>query len=450
MTPTTGARSSGRPAHTPLESAPTSVTALTAVEPPPASPVSAPPPEAPGAGSPPRVADRSVERVLGRIRGSLPGPTLLCVGGLHGNEPAGVSALVRVLEALAPRADRMRGDFVALAGNRSALTLGRRYVDRDLNRAWTDERIGRLRDARLAGATVEDREQLELLDAIEEVVRGARGPVYLLDLHTTSGGGGPFTTFGDTLANRSLATHIPVPMILGLEELLDGTMLAFFGRHGIVGVAYETGQHAEPRAVDRAEAGIWLSVATVGLIEEGLLPEASAGWKLLAGDTHGIPRAMEMVYRHDIGPLDGFVMDPGYANFSPVRAGQAVARDARGPVRVDRDARLLMPLYQKQGEEGFFLIREFSAFWLHLSHILRAMAMDRWVHLLPGVGIDPSMPDAIVVDKRVARWGAVQLFHLLGFRKEEDIGARLVMRRRRLVDGRYVVPGPRPQRLRRG
>lgn len=343
----------------------------------------------------------------------------------------------------------MRGDFVALAGNRSALALSRRFVDRDLNRAWSDDRIDRLRGARDVGVSAEDREQMELLDAIEAVVEEARGPVYFLDLHTTSGFGGPFTTFGDTLSNRELAAHIPVPMILGLEELVDGTLLAFLGGHGIVGVAYESGQHDEPRAVDRAEAGIWLTVATVGLVEQALLPEATEGWKLLAHDSGHLPKAMEMTYRRDIGPLDGFVMDPGYENFQPVKAGQVVAKDVHGPVHIERDARILMPLYQTQGEDGFFLIREFSTFWLRASYILRSLRVDRWVHRLPGVSLDAGMPDAVVVDKRVARWGAQQLFHLLGFRKHEDAGPRLVMRRRRFDDVRYVVRGPKPERLHR-
>ena len=39
-----------------------------------------------------------VDRVLGRVRGARSGPTLLCVGGMHGNEPAGVYALQSVLE----------------------------------------------------------------------------------------------------------------------------------------------------------------------------------------------------------------------------------------------------------------------------------------------------------------------------------------------------------------
>lgn len=386
-------------------------------------------------------------RVLGRVRGERAGPSLICIGALHGNEPAGVEGLERVLARLQERAARLSGEFVALIGNRAALAGGRRFVDRDLNRAWTVERLGRLRSQGRLNGHAEDREQVELLEAIEAVVAEARGPVYVLDLHTTSGHGGPFSTFGDTLPNRDFAAHIPVPMILGLEELVDGTLLAYLGSHGMVAVVLECGQHQETRAADRAEAGSWLAIAAAGLLPEGGLPEAGRSRKLLAGESRRLPRVLEMRYRHDIGPLDGFHMDPGYENFQPVRAGQVVARDARGPVRVAMDGRILMPLYQAQGEDGFFLIREFNPLWLRASTILRRLRVDRIAHWLPGVRRDPSLPDALVVDKRVARWGALQLFHLLGFRKLEDAGRRLVMRRRSYDEFRFVHRPPPPEPL---
>jgi len=387
-------------------------------------------------------------RILGRVRGERAGSTLICIGALHGNEPAGVEGLERVLPKLRERATHLRGEFVALIGNRTALAQGRRFVDRDLNRAWTQERLGRLRTEGRLNGFAEDREQVELLEAIEAVVADARGPVYVLDLHTTSGHGGPFSTFGDTLPNRDFAAHIPVPMILGLEELVDGTLLAFLGSHGMIAVVLECGQHQEPRAADRAEAGSWLAIASAGLLPEGRLPEADRGRKLLERESRRLPRVMEMRYRHDIGTLDGFRMDPGYENFQPVVAGQAVARDARGPVRVGMDARILMPLYQAQGEDGFFLIREFHPLWLRASTILRRLRVDRVAHWLPGVARDPSLPDEMVVDKRVARWGALQLFHLLGFRRLEDAGTRLVMRRRPYDEFRSVGRPPPPESLR--
>ena len=388
-----------------------------------------------------------VDRILGRIQGPRPGPTLLCIGALHGNETAGVRGLRAVLDGLEDRAHEIQGEFVALVGNGQALSRGCRFVDRDLNRAWTDERLHRLRQDSLEAGDAEDREQRELLAAIEDVVESARGPVYVMDLHTTSGAGGPFSTFGDTLPNRDFAAHIPVPMILGLEELVDGTLLAFLGYHGLVAVVFESGQHDEPEAVDRAEAAIWIAVAAAGLIPQSRLPRAAEGWKRLNRECRELPRALEMRYRHAIHPGDDFVMDPGYLNFQPVTEGQAVARDARGVIVSPEKARVLMPLYQKQGEDGFFLVREFSPFWLWVSSALRRLRVDRIAHWLPGVRRDPASPDAVVVDKRVARWYALQLFHLLGFRKHEDAGTRLVLRRRRFDEARFVNRGPPPEPL---
>ncbi len=388
-----------------------------------------------------------MERVLGRIRGPRPGPTLVGLAGLHGNERAGLRALRSVLDGLAPRTDEIAGEFVAMAGNLAALSVGRRFVDRDLNRVWSAERMDLLRRTGSIDGTAEEVEQREILETLQEVVSNARGPVYVLDLHTTSGGGGAFSTFGDTLPNRDFAEHIPVPMILGLEELIEGTLQGFLGVHGVVAVIFESGQHDEEAAVLRAEAATWISVASAGLLPERDLPVVTTARKLLRRETSRLPAALEMRYRHAITAADAFRMRPGFRNFQPVTRGQVVAADVRGEVRMPGSGRILMPLYQEQGEEGFFLIREFHPFWLRLSWAMRRVQADRIALRLPGVRPDPSSPDAVLVDKRVARWYAVQIFHLLGFRMHEDAGTHILLRRRRFDEARLVETGPLPEPL---
>jgi succinylglutamate desuccinylase len=123
-------------------------------------------------------------------------------------------------------------------------------------------------------------------------------------------------------------------------------------------------------------------------------------------------------------------MRPGYRNFQRVAKGEIVATDRRGPVRTREAGRILMPLYQVKGNDGFFLVREFRPFWLRLSARLRAVGVDRFVHWLPGVRRHPDQPDALIVDRRVARWYALQILHLLGFRREVEVGRTLVVQRR--------------------
>ena len=84
-----------------------------------------------------------------------------------------------------------------------------------------------------------------------------KAPQYaaVFDLHSTSGGGPPFVTMDDTLANRALAFHIPAPHVLGLEEELAGTMLSYWIQRGIPAIGFEAGQHADPTSAENWPPG---------------------------------------------------------------------------------------------------------------------------------------------------------------------------------------------------
>ena len=89
-----------------------------------------------------------------------------------------------------------------------------------------------------------------------------------------------------------------------------------------------------------------------------------------------------------------------------------------------------MPLYQAKVNDCFVLVREFRHFWLRLSAKLRALGVDRHVHWLPGIRKHPEDSDTLIVDRRVARWYAMQVLHLLGFRREVEVDKTLVVQRR--------------------
>jgi succinylglutamate desuccinylase len=368
-------------------------------------------------------------RVLGRFGPADRGPTLVVVAGLHGNEPAGILAALRVRDTLESGAVHLGGRVVLVSGNLAALREGVRYVDRDLNRAWTPRQIEALRNGSVP-STVEDREQRELMELLEDVVRESTGEVFLLDLHTTSGFGSAFSTVADTLRNRALALTLPVPMVLGLEELVEGTLHDYMGQLGVVTLAFECGQHQEEAAVDRGEAAIWLTLHATGVAREVDLPGLQAARHLLAEGHRHLPRAVEMRYRHPISPADRFRMREGYLNFQRVRKGEAIATDLDGEVVAPESARILMPLYQEKGSDGFFVVREFKPFWLRISGVARRAGLDRVVHWLPGIRRHPTERHSLVVDRRVARWYALQILHLLGFRREVEVGKTLVVQRR--------------------
>jgi succinylglutamate desuccinylase len=297
-----------------------------------------------------------------------------------------------------------------------------------MNRAWTLDGI-RAALKEEGSESPEDREQIELLEVVQGAIDEARGRVFLLDLHTTSGPGEPFSTIMDSLSSRRFAMALPVPLILGLGELVEGTLLGALGDRGVPAMVFEGGKHDELDAVSTSEAAVWLSLAAAGVVNELDVPEVTWGRKLLMGRSRGLPPVFEMRYRHPVTSSDGFEMLPGFRSFQPVSEGDILARDRRGEVRSPESGRLLMPLYQVQGEDGFFLIREFDPFWLSVSEILRRLRVGKILHWLPGVDRDPGDGHRLRVDLRVARWFTLELLHLLGYRKTKQDGARLVVLR---------------------
>lgn len=368
-------------------------------------------------------------RWLGRV-GPAGGPLLVCIAGLHGNEPAGVAGLVRVIGRLRSDPAGLAGELAGLLGNRRALVEGKRFLRRDLNRMWVPERIERLR----AGGepTEPEEEEMRALDReLTAVLAAAAGrPVFVLDLHTTSAEGPAFAVLDDTLANRDFALSLSVPLVLGLEEELNGPLLHHLVDQGAVCTGFESGKHDAPEAVDVAAAAVWVALETSGVLLPGRRPEVVAARRRLAAEGDGLPRVTEVVYRRPVVADDGFAMAPGFRGFEPVAAGQALGRDRGGAMTAPRRGRLLMPLYQSQGEDGYFIVQEVRPVWLRVSAAMRRLRLERWLHRLPGVRRHPEIAGAFVVDRRVARWYALQIFHLLGFRRHGAVGRKIVLSRR--------------------
>lgn len=386
-------------------------------------------------------APAALGRVVGRAGGDADGPTIVVTAALHGNEPAGLLAAERVLRRLADMP--VRGETVVLAGNLAALDGRTRFVDVDLNRQWTPERVRTIQGRpRSRDTLVEQGQQRDLLEAIRPVVERARGTVHFLDLHTSSAEGPPFLTVGDTLRNRAFAERVPLPLILGLEEQIDGSMLEYLNNLGFVTLGVEAGQHDSPDSVDRIEAVLWLALAAAGAIDEADAPDAGRARAMLRDASRGIPRVIEVKRRHAITPADDFAMEPGFRNFMRVRRGQRLASDHRGAILAPEDGLILLPLYQGKGDDGFFIAGAVRPVWLGVSGALRRLRLDRLMTVLPGVRRHPEREGELIVDTRVARFYPLDVFHLFGFRKQRADGTELIVSRRR-----YDLAAPERIRL---
>lgn len=375
------------------------------------------------------MSGKTVGRRIGRHDGAAPGPLVLVVAAIHGNEPAGIDAARAVLDQLAARAPAFRGRLEAVAGNVGAIAEGVRYRDVDLNRAFTPERLERVRRGEERDAEAgEQRELLAILEALELESFTAR---VVLDLHTSSSHGAPFATLGDTLRNRRFQERFPVPKVLGLEEQIDGSLLEHLSGRGYLTMGFEGGQHEDPTSVRRHEALIWIALLTAGSLAAGDVPDLDAREATLREGAPGLPDYVEVRHRHAIRPGDDYRMAPGYRHFQRVRAGEVLGHDRHGEVRAPESGLVLLPLYQGRGDDGFFLGRELRPFWLRASTLARKLRLGTLAHLLPGVTRDAGSPERLLVDRRVARIYALQLFHLLGYRKRRERDDLLVVERRR-------------------
>ena len=369
------------------------------------------------------------EHVIFRCDGAPDGPTLLVFGSLHGNEAAGAHALLRVSEKLASIKPRFLGRVVFLAGNTRAIAKGKRYIDADLNRHWTHKNIADNRKDNI-GKLSEDIEQSELLSILTELLETARDEVYVLDLHSTSAAGVPFATVGDTMRNRHFAMQFPVTILLGIEEQLDGTLLEYLSGLGTVTLGFEGGEHYAESTVDTHEALIWLALLNSGLLAEDDVPDRSKHRNTLE-DATGKPRIIEVRYRHAISADQQFEMKHGFRNFDLIQKDQILANDLNGAIYAKESGMILMPLYQKLGDDGFFVGRGVAPFWIWLSGIVRRLRLANLMPLLPGVRRSLTDSNTLEINTAIARFFPLQIFHLLGFRKLRWQGDLLRVSRRR-------------------
>jgi predicted deacylase len=302
-----------------------------------------------------------MERVVDFILGEEAGPTLILIGGVHGNEPAGVEASQQVMATLHREKMPVRGEVVAVVGNTRALAAGRRYLVRDLNRQWTPAAVAESRAAVARGVRAEDEpeqhETVELGDVIEAIVARKRGPIFALDLHTTSSEGTPFGVVGPTPAHREFASHFELPSLARLEEQLPGVLTGYLGAQGIVTFAIEGGEHKSQKSREHLAAAIVVALRASGVVASEHLPgfdEANARLRQARGE---LPKLIEVLARHAVLPEHEFQMEPGFATIQPTFAGTLIAKDRAGEIRAPNDCLVLLPLYQAQGNDGFFVGR---------------------------------------------------------------------------------------------
>lgn len=356
----------------------------------------------------------NINRYIGKIDNGTEGPTVVIFAGIHGNETAGVFALDEVFKSI--NKEEVKGALYGITGNLNALKERQRFIDVDLNRIWTEKELIDLENSEFLNQ--EQHEQKELFEILNHILETHEPPFYFLDLHTTSSRSLPFITINDALINRKFSQQFPVPIVLGIEEYLNGPLLSYINTLGYVSLGFESGQHDDKSAISNAIAFIRLALHHSQSLNQ-TKDELQPFYRKLKRYAHNLTATFEITYLHAIKNGEVFKMRPDFESFQKIMKHTLLAESDGKQIRSDYNARIFMPLYQEKGREGFFIIRKIEPFFLKLSSALRKLKADSILVVLPGVRWYNGTKGALEVNLKVARFLAKPIFHLLGYRSRQ-------------------------------
>jgi predicted deacylase len=195
-----------------------------------------------------------------------PGPHLILISLIHGNELAGAIALDRLLrDGLQPLRGRLTFGFANLAAfarfDRED-PVASRYVDEDLNRVWDMNWLSGTRRSLELDRAREMRPLIETADI-------------LLDLHSMLWPSDALILSGSTSKGRHLAQGIGAPGLVIADaghsngrRLIDYAMFADPGSDPTANLV-EAGQHWEPETVETTIQAIAGMLRQLGMVEPG-------------------------------------------------------------------------------------------------------------------------------------------------------------------------------------
>jgi succinylglutamate desuccinylase len=296
-----------------------------------------------------------MNRILYHHIGPVNTPLVILMGGIHGNEPAGIQAIEMLIHYLQP--DKLMGSVVGFLGNTRAAMLSKRYIDYDLNRVWTPDHIDNRTDLPVM---TEDIEVRELTAEIKDFIKLTQpSEIYFLDLHTTSSDGGIFCIVPDETNSIKAAQSLGVPVVYDLLKNVQGTTLQYFSESNLgiptASIAFEGGHHKDPFSVYRCFAFIMRYMSYAGLEEKSFLTNNQYD-HILDIYFEKLPSSVSVKYRYPVMEARFFEMKPGFKHYQVVKQDEVLARYDGERITAPMSGMILMPLYQKQGSDGFFIV----------------------------------------------------------------------------------------------
>src|SRR5690606_26801641 len=182
--------------------------------------------------------------------------------------------------------------------------------------------------------------------------------ICFIDCHTTSAMTMPYISVNEHPESLHLARHFPLSCVVGLEKSIPRCFGEYCNRLDYRCFTVEGGQHEDLASIENHESMLWLLMAYSGAMRKEDIRNFSEYQDSLARHTTEGCRHFRLAAHYRISDGENFLMRPGYVNFQKVAKGEVLADNYLGEIRSPCDARILMPLYQPQGDDGFFLLED--------------------------------------------------------------------------------------------
>lgn len=352
---------------------------------------------------------RKPERLIASIQNSPELPTIIYFCCVHGNEKAGYLALQSFFNHLQQHTDLIHGNIYALFGNQEAYLQNVRFIDKDLNRIWTQSHISA---ANSTTSISEYYELVEMYNTLHAILKSAKNRVYAIDLHTTSGPTKPFIIMNDALNNRAFVRDLGYPVIFNVETFIEGALLNLLNDLGHVSLAFEGGEHYAEKSVEEIQSFCYKTLYHTHLMSAEHLEKIGISKAIYKPKS---AKYYEMIFRQALQPQDKFEMCGNYLNFQKLKKGERIAWLNDESIYAPKAYQIFMPLYQNKGEDGFFYVKYISSFKLKVARILRNLKVDEVLTLIPGVEKRNSY--TLSIPRDIEKFIPKRFLFALGYRK---------------------------------
>ncbi len=272
-----------------------------------------------------------------QFESATPGPHLLVIGGVHGNELTGILVVEALRDAFTSGARTLASGTLTLAlGNPRAIERGTRGSTdaADLNRLFSQTRFAAQPDG-----TYEDARARELASLLASAT-------VLVDIHSTNKPSEPFLACKATPVHERVyrwfdATKVVTDPRYVLAGGEPGTTDEYAELFGVVGICYESGQ-----AADTTRSNVVLDGIVHLMQDSGLL----SGTPTLPDQTKELFELSEAL----VLTTDGFAFADGLGqrSFEEVRAGQTIGLVGERPTVASEDGVIVFPKIKEHWKIG--------------------------------------------------------------------------------------------------